>query len=149
MSAHTHFRHRGRSHTLCGILDVPHYVEGGEDAVSFFKNSVVLIAGTACPICADAIKHPERKVESPDFEFLTVCHYCEEADDHIDEVAVVVRMDDNCVYWMRCSRCGCGRPCSEDTALEAWREYRRCQSMEARDCQVEHQVMEARWRDHR
>jgi hypothetical protein len=152
VSQFTHLRDENGIWTLCGILEAPHYVEGGESAVAFFRS--LIVTGRACPICRRRLEDPGRRIEFPDFEFKTTCTYCEEADNLSDDVTILVKValtphnEEDCIVWMRCSRCECGKPCSEDVALDAWKEEVIREAAELQAAMTEERISYERRRAH-
>ncbi len=140
MNDHTifHFRHSNRPHTVCGSIEAPYYIEGDETAVRAFMAIAQASPGRACAACRSRLEDPNSFVELPTFEFTELgCDHCEEADDYIEVVPILVSLDTTADYidvrWLRCTRCGGSEPCTRSSAEEAAEAYRAEQEAEARE----------------
>lgn len=133
-----HFRHQGQPWTLCGSIEAPYYIEGDETALRAFLAIASHCPERACAVCMARIEDPGSAVDLPTFEFNELgCRDCEEAEDYVETVPIVVGLDSsggyNDVRWRRCTRCGSTTPCSKDAALEAAEAHQVEKDNEARE----------------
>ena len=133
-----HFRHGGQPWTLCGSIEAPYFIEGDATALRAFLAIATSSPGRACAACRKRLEDPGCAADLPTFEFTDLgCDHCEEADDHIEVVPILVALDTTSDYidirWLRCTRCGGSQPCSHSAALDAAQAHEAEQDAEARE----------------